>query len=83
MPPCQGGCREFEPRLPLIKRSPEKGFFLLAEDSGEKLGLRVQATCEQRAKAWLRVALATKADNRRPVYCEQVKTASSPANYRG
>ena len=48
---CQGGCREFEPRLPLIKKDwifPI--LFNLMDDIGEELIL-VRTTCEQRAKA--------------------------------
>ena len=36
MPPCQGGCREFEPRLPLIKNTHRKmSVFYQLDDSGE------------------------------------------------
>ena len=30
MPPCQGGCREFEPRLPLHKEEGFQTFFFIA-----------------------------------------------------
>ena len=72
MPPCQGGCREFEPRLPLIKRSPEKGFFLLAEDRARSCiisELRERAKCG----ACLLVAQATKSKQRRHVDGERAR----------
>ena len=51
MPPCQGGCREFEPRLPLHKKALDiclKAFLFLARDIGEKL---LSSELRERAEA--------------------------------
>ena len=37
MLPCQGRCREFEPRLPLIKKTCQQAGLFYWDDSGEKL----------------------------------------------
>ena len=44
MPPCQGGCREFEPRLPLHKKALDFSLkaFLLCVDCGLMSLLRVE-----------------------------------------
>ena len=35
MPPCQGGCREFEPRLPLHKEESQMWLFFINRDNSE------------------------------------------------
>ena len=66
MPPCQGGCREFEPRLPLHKEPI--GFFLSAlysrDDSGENRFCELRIFCrERRSFAKVRIALEAKTED--------------------
>ena len=51
MPPCQGGCREFEPRLPLIKTDGLLFIcFNLEVEGQDKRHIAIQSEAPQRSE---------------------------------
>lgn len=48
MPPCQGGCREFEPRLPLIKKTHLRWVFFISFSHGRRMSDKASCVSELR-----------------------------------